>query len=51
MTSSSSQKYSSTSGGSTSKTMSNNRVPVTLRDTFFQDPFFSSSWDDFDKIM
>jgi len=50
MTSSSSQKYSSTSGGSTSKTMSNNRVPVTLRDTFFQDPFFSSSWDDFDKI-
>jgi len=26
------------------------RVPVTLRDTFFQDPFFSTSWDDFDKM-
>lgn len=49
MMSSSSQNYSSTSGASTGKT-SNNRVPVTLRDTFFQDPFFSSSWDDFDKI-
>lgn len=26
------------------------RVPVTLRDTFFQDPFFSTSWDEFDKV-
>ncbi len=27
-----------------------NRVPVTLRDFFFTDPFFKSSWDDFDRI-
>lgn len=28
----------------------NNRVPVTLRNFFFQDPFFQTSWDDFEKI-
>ena len=27
-----------------------NRVPLTIRDFFFQDPFFQNSWDDFDKI-
>lgn len=27
-----------------------NRVPMTLRDFFFQDPFFQSSWSDFDRI-
>lgn len=26
------------------------RVPVTLRDHFWRDPFFSSNWEDFDKI-
>merc|ERR1712038_2045909 len=26
------------------------RVPVTLRDTFFQDPFFSGNWDEFDQM-
>ena len=27
-----------------------NRVPITLRDLFWQDPFFSTNWDDFSKI-
>merc|ERR1712018_821164 len=26
------------------------RVPITLRDLFWQDPFFSSNWHDFHKI-
>merc|ERR1711963_1245618 len=26
------------------------QVPVTLRDTFFQDPFFSRRWDEFDQM-
>ena len=26
------------------------KVPVTLRDHFWRDPFFSSNWEDFDKI-
>jgi len=26
------------------------RVPITLRDLFWQDPFFSTNWDDFHKI-
>merc|ERR1712156_491673 len=26
------------------------QVPVTLRDTFFQDPIFSRSWDEFDQM-
>ncbi|CAB4058626.1 unnamed protein product [Lepeophtheirus salmonis] len=26
------------------------RVPMTLRDVFWQDPFFESTWSDFDKI-
>eukprot|EP00092_Neocalanus_flemingeri_P000103 GFUD01000105.1.p1 GENE.GFUD01000105.1~~GFUD01000105.1.p1 ORF type:complete len:418 (-),score=150.40 GFUD01000105.1:108-1361(-) len=30
--------------------MSETRVPMTLRDHFLQDPFFSSSWSDMDKI-
>jgi HSP20 family molecular chaperone IbpA len=25
-------------------------VPITLRDFFWQDPFFSTNWDDFDKL-
>jgi len=29
---------------------SGSRVPITLRDLFWQDPFFSSNWDDFGKI-
>ncbi|QQP58286.1 Heat shock protein beta-1 [Caligus rogercresseyi] len=27
------------------------RVPVTLRDHFWNDPFFSSTWDDFHKVQ
>eukprot|EP00092_Neocalanus_flemingeri_P022281 GFUD01024161.1.p1 GENE.GFUD01024161.1~~GFUD01024161.1.p1 ORF type:complete len:418 (-),score=148.52 GFUD01024161.1:51-1304(-) len=30
--------------------MSETRVPMTLRDHFLQDPFFSSSWSDMDKV-
>jgi len=26
------------------------RVPITLRDLFWHDPFFSSNWEDFHKI-
>ena len=26
------------------------KVPMTIRDFFFDDPFFKSTWDDFDKI-
>jgi len=26
------------------------RVPMTMRDFFFDDPFFKNSWDDFDKV-
>merc|ERR1711963_1375622 len=30
--------------------MSRSRVPVTMRDFFFDDPFFKSSWDNFDEV-
>merc|ERR1712107_692095 len=30
--------------------MAEAKVPVTMRDFFFDDPFFKSSWDDFDKV-
>merc|ERR1711909_69085 len=33
-----------------SKEMAQSRVPVTMRDFFFDDPFFKNSWDDFDKV-
>lgn len=46
-TSSSSSSTTMTSSSSSSNT---SRVPLTLRDFFFQDPFFQSSWEDFDKI-
>merc|ERR1712062_67904 len=26
------------------------RVPVTMRDFFFDDPFFKNSWEDFDRV-
>merc|ERR1711921_2507 len=32
------------------KEMAQSRVPVTMRDFFFDDPFFQNSWDDFDKV-
>merc|ERR1711973_723873 len=32
------------------KEMAQSRVPVTMRDFFFDDPFFKNSWDDFDKV-
>jgi len=30
--------------------MADSRVPMTMRDFFFDDPFFKSSWEDFDKV-
>ena len=30
--------------------MANTSVPVTYRDFFFEDPFFKSSWEDFDRV-
>jgi HSP20 family molecular chaperone IbpA len=30
--------------------MADTSVPVTIRDFFFEDPFFKSSWEDFDKV-
>ena len=30
--------------------MSASRVPVTMRDFFFDDPFFKNSWEDFDRV-
>merc|ERR1712183_1157933 len=30
--------------------MSQSRVPVTMRDFFFDDPFFKNSWEDFDRV-
>jgi hypothetical protein len=30
--------------------MAEKRVPMTMRDFFFDDPFFQSSWADFDKV-
>merc|ERR1711874_775199 len=32
------------------KEMAQSRVPVTMRDFFFDDPFFKNSWEDFDKV-
>merc|ERR1739848_696682 len=43
----------STVRGSEEKTlakMAEAKVPVTMRDFFFDDPFFKRSWDDFDKV-
>merc|ERR1712079_762885 len=34
----------------TNREMAQSRVPVTMRDFFFDDPFFKNSWDDFDKV-
>jgi HSP20 family molecular chaperone IbpA len=33
-----------------SKMVSESRVPVTLRDFFFQDPFFKTAWEDFERV-
>merc|ERR1711874_760047 len=33
-----------------SETMPETRVPMTLRDHFLQDPFFTSSWSEMDKV-
>jgi len=30
--------------------MSRDLVPISIRDPFFKDPFFSSTWDEFDKM-
>ncbi len=35
---------------SIAETAVSNRVPLTLRDFFFQDPFFQAAWEDFDRI-
>merc|ERR1712121_37184 len=34
----------------TNSNMAENRVPMTMRDFFFDDPFFKSSWDNFDQV-
>merc|ERR1711872_215366 len=34
----------------TASTMTDSRVPMTMRDFFFDDPFFKSSWDNFDQV-
>merc|ERR1712079_373579 len=33
-----------------SSNISGSRVPVTMRDFFFDDPFFKNTWEDFDKV-
>merc|ERR1711973_1024848 len=30
--------------------MTESRVPMTIRDFFFDDPFFKASWDNFDQV-
>merc|ERR1712001_484948 len=35
---------------SSSLNMGGSRVPVTMRDFFFDDPFFKNTWEDFDKV-
>jgi hypothetical protein len=30
--------------------MSRDMVPINMRDPFMKDPFFSSTWEEFDKI-
>jgi HSP20 family molecular chaperone IbpA len=30
--------------------MADSRVPMTIRDFFFEDPFFKTSWEDFDRV-
>lgn len=30
--------------------MSRDMVPISIRDPFFKDPFFSSTWEEFDKM-
>ena len=39
-----------TNTAKTKTRMAQSRVPVTMRDFFFDDPFFKNSWDDFDKV-
>ena len=41
---------STTMSSSSTSSSSSNRVPLTLRNFFFQDPFFQTSWDDFERI-
>merc|ERR1712156_651729 len=36
--------------GKQTEKMSGARVPVTMRDFFFDDPFFKNSWEDFDRV-
>ena len=49
MTNTMKSESSSTTTTSTATT-GGNRIPLTLRDFFFQDPFFQNSWDDFERI-
>merc|ERR1712020_664657 len=39
-----------TTAVTTTLTMAQSRVPMTLRDFFFDDPFFKSTWDDFEVV-
>ncbi len=53
-TSSSNSNNNNSSSSSSSKALQEfgtSRVPLTLRDFFFQDPFFKNSWEDFEKIQ
>jgi len=38
------------SSGNNTSSSSESRVPMTLRDSFFNDDFFRNSWEDFDKL-
>merc|ERR1712117_320525 len=38
------------SSGNNTSSSSESRVPMTLRDPFFNDDFFRNSWEDFDKL-
>merc|ERR1712106_1231843 len=39
-----------TNTAKTKTRMAQSRVPVTMRDFFFDDPFFKNTWEDFDKV-
>ncbi len=42
---------SSSSSAGNNSALPASRVPLTLRDYFFQDPFFKNAWEDFDRIQ
>merc|ERR1712213_289963 len=44
------QDFQRTSFEKLTHNMSRDLVPISIRDPFFKDPFFSSTWDEFDKM-